>query len=130
MKPISNFRGHPTLKYGEQKTLIVTEESNNPELYLITNREAALITPEKVSFTNIGEPYQELLRFEFSYDKYWLHGDGYGSTDSIDLDSSDLVELEEMLKIIEYFLLPTKNSFLVINSKWERELPPLELQYP
>lgn len=130
MKPISNFRGHPTLKYEEQKTLIVTEESNNPELCLITNKGVALITPEKVSFINIGEPYLEFLRFEFSYDKYWLHGDGYGSTDSIDLDSSDLMELEEMLKIIEYFLLPAKNGFLVISPKWERDLPSLELQYP
>lgn len=66
MKPISNFRDHPALKYDEQKSVFTMDCSSIPELFLYTEKEVKRIIPVSITHSNIGEPYKELVQFIFT----------------------------------------------------------------
>jgi hypothetical protein len=101
MKPITNFRDHPALKYDEQKSIFTIKYSTRSEIYLYTEKEVKRIIPVAITDTNIGEPYQELARFVF------LNED---EVDSIDIDPDDLQDLGNMLHSIDS-LLPIPDKF-------------------
>lgn len=93
MKPISNFRDHPALKYDEQRAVFVIKHSIRSELYLYTEKEVKRILPLGLEYNNIGEPYKELVRFNFMSE---------GDKDSIDIDPNDLQDLVNMVKSIGF----------------------------
>jgi hypothetical protein len=65
MKPITNYRDHPTLKYDSQQSVFVIEQ----KMYLLTEDCVVRIVPLSLDRTNIGEPYAELVRFSFKIDE-------------------------------------------------------------
>lgn len=91
MKPISNFRDHPALKYDEQKSVFVIKYSIRSELYLYTEKEVKRILPLGLEYSNIGEPYKELVRFVFLNEE---------EEDYLDISPDDLQGLVNMLKSI------------------------------
>ena len=88
MKPINNFRNHNALKYDEQKSVFVIR----PEIYLPNSREVKRMLPFSIKVTNVGEPYKELVEFNFSNE---------GEEDYIKIDPNELQDLVDMLKSIE-----------------------------
>lgn len=105
MKPINNFRNHRTLRYDEQLTIFVVKHSIRPEIYLLNSSEVKRILPLSIEATNIGEPYRELVRFNFRNE---------GEEDYIKVDPNDLQDLVNMLKSIRLELpIPEEfNKFL------------------
>lgn len=87
MKPINNFRNHRALKYDEQKSVFVIK----PEIYLSNSKEVKRILPLSIKTTNVGEPYRELVEFNFTTE---------GEEDYIKIDPNDLQDLVNMLKSI------------------------------
>jgi hypothetical protein len=61
MKPVSNYRDHPTLKYNCQQFVFAIKQ----KMYLLTEDCVVGIIPLSLDYTNIGEPYVELIRFSF-----------------------------------------------------------------
>jgi hypothetical protein len=98
MKPISNFRDHPALKYDEQRAVFVIKHSVRSELYLYTEKEVKRIIPLGLEYTNIGEPYAELVRFNFSSTQESSLGMNENEEDSLDIDPNDLQDLVNMMK--------------------------------
>ena len=88
MKPINNFRNHKALKYDEQKSVFVIK----PEIYLSNSKEVKRILPLSIKVTNVGEPYKELVEFNFTNE---------GEEDYIKIDPNDLQDLVNMLKSVE-----------------------------
>lgn len=89
MKLITNFRNHSALKYNSVQYIF----NIGSGLYLLTEQEVRQILPDKIQYTNIGEPYHDLVRFNYRHiveDKW----------DSIDIDPKDLSNLIEMLEYI------------------------------
>lgn len=90
MKPISNFRDHPALKHDEQKSLFVIKHSIRPELYLHTEKEVKRILPLSIKHDNVGDPYKELVQFNFVN----------GEEDYLKIHTENLQDLVSMLKSI------------------------------
>ena len=88
MKPINNFRNHRALKHDEQKSVFVIR----PEIYLSNSREVKRILPLSIKVTNVGEPYKELVEFNFTTE---------GEEDYIKIDPNELQDLVDMLMSIE-----------------------------
>ena len=88
MKPINNFRNHKALKYDEQKSVFVIKS----EIYLSNSKEVKRILPLSIKVTNVGEPYKELVEFNFTNE---------GEEDYIKIDPNNLQDLVNMLKSIE-----------------------------
>jgi len=99
MKPISDFRDHPALKYNERKLVFVIKYSTRPELYLFTEKEVKRILPIKLQYTNIGDPYKKLARFIFCNED---------EEDSMDINPNDLQDLVNMVQSIGVELLVPK----------------------
>lgn len=91
MKPINNFRNHRALKYDEQQTIFVVKHSTRPEIYLSNSREVKRILPLSIERTNIGEPFRELVKFNFINEE---------KEDYMRVDTDDLQDLVNMLKSI------------------------------
>ena len=89
MKPISNFRDHPALKYDDQRAVFVIKYSTRPELYLYTEKEVKRILPLGLSYDNLGDPYKELVLFKFRNED---------EEDSMKIDPRDLQDLVNMMK--------------------------------
>ena len=101
MKPINNFRNHKALKHDEQLAIFVIKHSTRPEICLLNSREVKRILPLSIKETNIGEPYKELVQFNFTNE---------GEEDYIKVDPNDLQDLVNMLKAVELDL-SIPNSF-------------------
>ena len=84
MKPINNFRNHRVLKYDEQKSVFVIK----PEIYLSSSKDVKRILPLSIERTHVGEPYRELVQFNFTNE---------GEEDYIKVDLNDLQNLVNML---------------------------------
>ena len=82
MKPINNFRNHRVLKYDEQKSVFVINHSTRPEIYLSNSKDVKRILPLSIKTTNVGEPYRELVEFNFTTE---------GEEDYIKIDPNDLI---------------------------------------
>ena len=100
MKPINNFRNHKALKHDEQKSVFVIKHSTRPEIYLSSSREVKRILPLSIERTNVGEPYRELVKFNFTNE---------GEEDYIKVDLNDLQDLVNMLKSV-WLDLPIPDS--------------------
>lgn len=87
MKPINNFRNHKALKHDEQKSVFVIKS----EIYLSSSKEVKRILPLSIERTNVGEPYRELVQFNFMNE---------GEEDYIKVDLNDLQDLVNMLKAV------------------------------
>lgn len=111
MKPISNFRNHPALKYDEQRAVFVIKYSTRPEMYLYTEKEVKRILPVAIDYTNIGEPYRELVRFVFLNE---------GEEDYLDIDPNDLQDLDNTLHSIGS-MLPIPSRFAKYLDSYEDE---------
>ena len=61
MKPIHNFRDHPSLKYDVRKSVFAIEQ----KLYLYNEESVTRILPVKIQRTTMGDPFRELARFVF-----------------------------------------------------------------
>jgi len=92
MKPIENFRDHPYLKYDDKRAVFIIKYSRRSEMYLYTKKEVKRILPLKIDYSNIGEPYKEMVRLTFLNEE---------KEDWIDIDSDDLQDLLNLLKVIE-----------------------------
>ena len=88
MKPINNFRNHRALKHDEQKSVFVIR----PEIYVSNSEGVNKILPLSIKTTNVGEPYKELVEFNFINEE---------EEDYIKIDPNDLQDLVNMLKSIE-----------------------------
>jgi len=89
-KPVTNFRNHPTFKYDSVEYIF----NIGSGLYLLTEQEVIEILPDnEIEETNIGEPYQTLVRF--SYRSRFEN-----EFDSIDIDPKDLSNLVEILEYV------------------------------
>ena len=100
MKPINNFRNHKVLKHDEQKSIFVIKHSTRPEIYLSNSKEVKRILPLSIKVTNVGEPYKELVEFNFTIE---------GEEDYIKIDPNNLQDLVNMLKSVELDLpIPEK----------------------
>ena len=93
MKPINNFRDHPALKYDKQRAVFVIKHSVRSELYLYTDEEVKRILPLGLKYNNVGDPYKELVQFNFMNE---------GEEDSIDIDPNDLQDLVNMMKFLGF----------------------------
>lgn len=87
MKPIHNFREHPSLKYDVRKSVFAIEK----KLYLYSEESVGRILPMKVQMTTIGDPFRKLARFVF------VDGE---EEDSIDLDIEYVFNLVLMCGVI------------------------------
>ncbi len=96
MKPINNFRDHRALKYNEQLIIFVIPHSTESEMYLLSSKDVRKILPLSIQHTNIGEPYRELVQFNF------VKGE---EEDYIRIDPNDLQDLVNMLSSIGLNLL-------------------------
>jgi len=111
MKPISDFRDHPALKYNERKLVFVIEYPPRPKLYLFTEKEVKRILPIKLQYTNIGDPYKKLARFIFCNEEE--------EEDSMDINPNDLQDLVNMVQSIGVELLVPKELISYIDEDEE-----------
>jgi hypothetical protein len=109
MKPINSFRNHPTLKYDDQVAIFVIKHST--EIYLFSSAEVKRILPLSIETTNVGEPYRELVRFNFRKE---------GEKNYIKIDPKDLQDLVNMLESI-YFDLPIPEELSKYLDSYEEE---------
>lgn len=87
MEPIHSFKAHPSLKYEPSTTIYALNNS----LYWATSEKLVKIEPDILSYTNIGEPYQELARFNFKIEPTF-------EDDSIDITFEDAILLRAYCK--------------------------------
>ena len=105
MKPINNFRNHRALKHDEQKSVFVIR----PEIYLSNSEEVNKILPLSIKRTTVGEPYRELVEFNFTNE---------GEEDYIKIDPNDLQDLFNMLKSVGVDL-PIPDSLCIYLESYE-----------
>ena len=91
MRPINNFRNHRVLKHDEQKSVFVIKHSIRPEIYLSNSEEVNRILPLSIKVTNVGEPYKELVEFNFTTE---------GEEEYIKIDPNELQDLVNMLRSV------------------------------
>ena len=91
MKPINNFRNHRGLKHDEQKSVFVIKHSTRPEIYVSNSEEVNRILPLSIKRTAVGEPYKELVEFNFINEE---------EEDYIKINPNDLQDLVNMLKSV------------------------------
>ena len=113
MKPISDFRDHPALKYNERKLVFVIKYSTRPELYLFTEKEVKRILPIKLQYTNIGDPYKKLARFIFCNEEE--------EEDSMDINPNDLQDLVNMVQSIGVELAVPKELISYIDEDEDKD---------
>jgi hypothetical protein len=97
MKPVTNYRDHPALKYDYQQSVFVIEQ----KMYLLTEDCVVRIMPLSLDRTNIGEPYAELVRFSFEIDEKV-------EVESLDIDPKDVSSLLAMCSSIGIGLVSPK----------------------
>ena len=102
MKPINKFRSHRALKHDEQKSVFVIR----PEIYLSSSEEVNKILPLSIKRTTVGEPYKELVEFNFIIDE----------EEYIKIDPNDLQDLVNMLKSIGLDLPIPDNLYRYLDS--------------
>lgn len=69
--------------------------SSIPELFLYTEKEVKRIIPISINHSNIGEPYRELVQFNFTNEK---------KEDYLQIDPQNLQDLVNMLNSIGFDL--------------------------
>lgn len=97
LKPIQNFRDHPSLQYDSHQSIFTIKQ----KLYLHTEQYIRRIIPVKIQRTTIGDPFRELARFVFVIG---------GNEDSTNLDMVDVLNLVLMCKAIDIDL-PVSQEF-------------------
>ena len=82
MEPLFSFSDHPSLD--SEPITVIYALSNS--LYWATPERLVKIEPDILRYTNMGEPYRELVRFDFKVEPTFVD-------DSIDITLEDAVLL-------------------------------------